>query len=147
MIRKSVIRSAALLATWSLAPAPAMAGGVDPDAEWQQRVATANVARGKLLFLQCGACHAVEAGAPAKVGPSLHGMFGRKAGTLAGFTFSDALRKSSIVWTPAALEQWLMQPGKFVPGTTMAFAGVPKEADRTNLIAYLLQATSANAAR
>jgi cytochrome c len=106
--------------------------------ELEQRLASANLKRGQLLYLQCKACHDVEAGLPHKVGPNLHGMFGRKAGTAAGFRYTDAMVNSDIVWTPESMDTWLRQPGAMVPGNGMAFPGIVNEADRASLIAWLL---------
>ena len=80
----------------------------------------------------------VEAGLPHKVGPNLHGMFGRKAGTAEGFRYTDALVKSGIVWTPETMDAWLKQPGALVPGNGMAFAGIANDADRASLVAWLM---------
>lgn len=93
--------------------------------------------RGKLLFLQCAACHAVVLGAPAKVGPNLSGVYGRKAGALAGFKYSPALPKAGLTWDEANLDKWLAAPAKLVPGTIMLFPGLPKPEDRKAVIAYL----------
>lgn len=99
----------------------------------------ASPARGKRLFLQCVACHDLDADATAslKVGPNLHGILGRLAGSLPGSSTSQALQESGIVWTPQLLDQWLEKPSTLVPGTTMAFAGIAKPEDRASLIAYI----------
>lgn len=76
-----------------------------------------------------------------KVGPSLHGVFGRKAGTLEGFKFSTPMKESGIVWDEASLRQYLRDPRAIVKGTRMAFAGIKKDSEMDNLIAYLKQAT------
>lgn len=107
-------------------------------ADIEERLAQANVQRGQLLYLQCRACHDVEAGAPHKGGPNLHGVFGRQAGTVAGFRFTEAMRRSGVAWTPATLDRFLAQPGAMVPGNGMAFPGMAREADRASLIAWLL---------
>jgi cytochrome c len=103
--------------------------------------AGADLARGELLSLACAACHKLEAGEGTLIGPNLHGMFGRRAGTVAGFNYSPALKGSGLVWTPVSLEAWLSDPTGFVAGTTMAFTGYRSAADRRDLIAYLLAAT------
>jgi len=117
-----------------------VAGASDLDA----RLAAANLKRGQLLYMVCKACHDVEAGLPHKVGPNLHGMFGRKAGTAEGFKYTDALVKSGLVWTPETMDAWLKQPGAIVPGNGMAFAGIANDADRASLIAWLMASSGAN---
>lgn len=104
----------------------------------ESRLAGANLKRGQMLYLQCKACHDVEAGLPHKVGPNLHGIFGRKAGTAAGFKYTDAMVKSGIVWTPENMDAWLRQPGAMVQGNGMAFPGIVNEDDRASLVAWLL---------
>jgi cytochrome c len=108
------------------------------DADLDARLAGANLKRGQLLYMVCKACHDVEAGLPHKVGPNLHGMFGRKAGTAEGFRYTEALVKSGIVWTPETMDAWLKQPGAMVPGNGMAFAGIANDADRASLVAWLM---------
>ncbi len=97
-------------------------------------------AKGKKVFAKCMACHAVEAGKN-KVGPSLHGIMGRKAGSLEGFTYSDAMKNANITWNEAELDKYLTNPKKDIPGNKMAFPGLPKADDRANVIAYLKEAT------
>lgn len=106
-------------------------------------LAKADMAKGKVLFLQCRACHSVETGGPNKVGPNLHGVFGRKAGLAPGYAYSDALAKSDIVWTPQTLDEWLARPSDFLPGNRMVFVGIREPQDRANLIAYLKPETGA----
>jgi len=108
------------------------------ESDLDARLAAASLKRGQLLYLACKACHDVEAGLPHKVGPNLHGMFGRKAGTAEGFRYTDALVRSGIVWKPATMDEWLKQPGALVPGNGMAFAGIANDADRASLIAWLM---------
>jgi cytochrome c len=128
-MRRATIGVAALLAV----AAPALA-----DTDLDARLAAANLKRGQLLYMVCKACHDVEAGLPHKVGPNLHGMFGRRAGTAEGFRYTDALVKSGIVWTPETMDTWLKQPGALVPGNGMAFAGIAHDADRASLVAWLM---------
>lgn len=116
---------------------------VDAKADIQTLLVSADVKRGQTLFLQCRACHSLAAGEPNKVGPNLHGMFGREAGLAPGFEYSPAVQESEIVWTPETLNEWLERPSEFLPGNRMVFIGVKKPADRANLIAYLQQATAA----
>lgn len=97
--------------------------------------------RGRQLAFTCRACHTLEAGGAHMIGPNLHGMFGRNAGTREGFDYSEAIRESAFAWTPRALDAWLREPGDFLPGNRMSFIGVSSQGDRRDLIAYLLIAT------
>ena len=94
----------------------------------------------------CRACHTLEAGGPNLLGPALHQFFGTVAGSREGFQYSEVLRNAEFVWTPRALDAWLVQPGRFLPGNRMVFAGVSDAGDRNDLIAYLLKETSASSA-
>ncbi len=98
-----------------------------------------NADMGKRQFGPCTSCHTVEAGGPNKVGPNLNGIIGRKAGSKADFAYSDAVKKSGIVWDEAKIEQYITDPAKFIPGNKMAYLGVPKPEVRANIIAYLKQ--------
>ncbi|TWB45867.1 c-type cytochrome [Nitrospirillum pindoramense] len=97
--------------------------------------------KGEKLSIRCRTCHEFAAGKPHKVGPNLHGLFGRTAGQEPGFNYSKALRDSGIVWDEKALDAWLTRPSGLVSGTTMAFMGLPDKADRDALIAWLREAT------
>ncbi|MFW2350878.1 c-type cytochrome [Qipengyuania sp.] len=97
---------------------------------------TADATHGGQVFIQCKSCHALEAGVN-KIGPSLAGVVGRTAGTVEGYTYSDANKNSGITWTKEKLYQYLEKPQRVVPGTKMAFAGLPKGQDRADVIAYL----------
>jgi cytochrome c len=94
-------------------------------------------ARGRILFLQCQACHTLEKGGKHKTGPNLHGIFGKKAASQAGFNYSPQLQKWGMVWTPQTMDKWLHRPAALVPGNRMAFGGVMKEPDRQVLIQYM----------
>eukprot|EP00729_Bicosta_minor_P015526 gene15526-10929_t len=101
-----------------------------------------DVAKGAKLFKQrCAQCHTVEAGGPHKVGPNLNGLFGRQSGQAAGFAYSDANIKKAVVWSTDTLMTYLINPKKYIPGTKMVFAGLKKEKDRKNLVAYLEDST------
>jgi len=128
----------------STAPASFDVGEIKTAAEYlvEPRFANADTKRGRLIFLQCQACHAVDANGGHKVGPNLHNLFGQTAASKEGFRYSPALTESGIVWTPKALEEWLIRPSGFVPGNIMAFAGIRDEKDRTDLLAYVLVETS-----
>jgi cytochrome c len=102
--------------------------------------ADGDAARGEKRFEECGACHKLAAGEN-EIGPTLHGVFDRKAGELADFRFSPALRRSGITWTAQTLDTFLADPQKVVPANRMPYAGMPDAADRADLIAYLQKAS------
>jgi len=102
--------------------------------------AEGDAARGEKRFEECATCHTTERGVN-NVGPSLNGLFERKAGEIADFRYSPALKKSGITWTPQTLDTFIADPQKQVPGNRMPFAGMPDAADRADLIAYLQKAT------
>jgi cytochrome c len=97
-------------------------------------------ARGEKRFEECATCHTVERGLN-NVGPSLNGVIGRKAGEIADFRYSPAMKKSGLTWTPQTLDTFIADPQKEVPGNRMPFAGMPDAGDRADLIAYLQKAT------
>jgi len=97
-------------------------------------------ARGEAKFQECAACHKLEAGVN-DVGPSLHNIFGRKAGELPDFRFSPALRKSGIIWSAETLDTYITDPQAMVPANRMPYAGLADRDARADLIAYLKQAT------
>lgn len=100
-------------------------------------VAAGDAKRGAQLFQQCMACHSVQAGEH-MTGPSLAHVAGRKAGTAQGFQrYSDAMKRSGVTWEDAALDKWLANPKKFIPGNSMTFPGVRDAQARQDLIAYL----------
>jgi len=103
--------------------------------------APGNPVRGKLVFLQCQACHEVTPGSPTLVGPNLAGVYGRKAGSLPGYDYSPPLKASGLVWNDANLDKWLTNPAALVPGTKMAFAGITSPDLRADVIAYLKTTT------
>jgi cytochrome c len=97
-------------------------------------------ARGEARFQDCAACHKLEAGAN-NVGPSLHNIFTRKAGEIADFRYSPAIKRSGIVWTPETLDKFITDPQALVPGNRMPYAGMANASDRADLIAYLTKAS------
>jgi cytochrome c len=101
--------------------------------------ADGDAARGEKKFEECAACHKIEGGQN-DMGPNLHGVFGRKAGTLADFRYSPALKRSGIVWTAQTLDAYLADPQKAVPANRMPYAGLADANDRADLIAYLQKA-------
>ncbi len=97
---------------------------------------------GAKIFRRCQACHTVEEGKN-RVGPSLHNIMGREAGTLEGFArFSTAMKDSGIVWNDETLHGYLENPREYIPGNSMAFPGLRKEEDRDDVIAFLKRASS-----
>lgn len=98
--------------------------------------AHAQAAPDKASFTRCSICHSVN-GTGGKLGPDLAGIVGRKAGTLGGYSYSPAMKKSAITWTPETLRVFLTGPQKMVPGTKMAFSGLSDAAQRDKIIAYL----------
>ena len=99
-----------------------------------------DAALGAKVFNICKACHEISK-PNKKVGPSLQGVFGRKAGTLDGFPFSDAMKNSGVVWDNDTLKAYLADPKGNMPGNKMPFAGVKKADDLENLLAYMAEAS------
>lgn len=96
---------------------------------------TGDAKKGEADFITCKTCHALDVN---KIGPMLKGVVGRKAGTIAGFTYSVANKNSGITWTEEKLFQYLESPQRVVPGTKMTFAGWPTDPQkRADVIAYL----------
>jgi len=92
--------------------------------------------RGEARYGECAPCHSLAKDAES-VGPSLYGVFGRKAGTSADFRYSPALKRSGIAWDAQSLDKYLADPQGFVPGNRMPFAGIADAGARADLIAYL----------
>jgi cytochrome c len=101
--------------------------------------ADGDAVRGEKRFDECATCHSLKDGVNG-VGPSLHAVFGRKAGSLDDFRYSPAMKRSGLTWTPQALATFVADPQKAVPNNRMPFAGMPDAADRDDLIAYLEKA-------
>ena len=99
----------------------------------------ADVEAGKAAFHKCMACHAIGPGATNKVGPDLNGLDGRKAGTEAGYSYSDAMKNSGITWDQKEFEEYLKDPKAKIPGIKMVFAGITKQSELDNLWAYVSQ--------
>ncbi len=95
-------------------------------------------ARGEAIYARCAACHAIESN---RTGPRHCGLFGRRAGSVPGFDYSEAMKRSGIVWDAASLDRFLANPLRTVPGTSMTYAGVSDAQERADLIAYLRAAT------
>ena len=118
------------------AEVPAAEVAAAPEAAVTLASLTGDAAAGEKVFNQCKTCHVAEAGVN-RVGPSLWGLIGRTAGSVDGFKYSPANKKSGLVWTPEQLFTYLEAPQKTIPGTYMAFAGLKKPQDRADVIAYL----------
>lgn len=112
--------------------------------EAQSPLSTAEMQRGKILFLQCRACHALTPGDNGgKIGPSLAGVFGREAGSAPYFdAYSAALKDADHVWSTDTMDRWLSGPADMVPGTSMVFAGIADEQQRQLLVRYLAVVTA-----
>lgn len=96
---------------------------------------------GKAVFQKrCTGCHEMDAD---REGPRLSGVYGRKAGSIAGFTYSTALKNSNIFWSGETLEKWLSDPDKMIPDNNMSFS-LPKAEERADLIAFLRQQGGTN---
>ena len=96
-----------------------------------------DAAAGEKVFLVCKVCHQVGENAKNAVGPVLNGLFGRKAGTVDGFSYSEGNRHSGITWDDATFSEYIKDPKAKVPGTKMVFAGIKDEQKIKDLTAYL----------
>jgi len=128
------------------APAPAAAAAAAPAASANNTASAPAseadlVAQGEKVFAPCKACHTTDAGGADRLGPNLHGLFGRKSGTKDGYKFSEAMTKAGVVWDEKQFDTYMANPKTFIPGNRMAFPGVPKPENRAALIAFLKQAT------
>lgn len=91
--------------------------------------------KGANLFkTRCAQCHTLGDGEANKIGPNLHGLFGRQTGSVEGFSYTDANKQKAITWNTDTLFEYLENPKKYIPGTKMAFGGLKKEKDRNDLI-------------
>jgi cytochrome c2 len=96
--------------------------------------------RGAQVFAQCKICHSLEAGKN-MLGPSLHGLIGRKAGSVPGYAYSPAMKNANVTWNDDTLSKYLADPKAFIPGDKMAFPGIKDPSKLGDLLAYLNQAT------
>ena len=97
-----------------------------------------DVAKGEKLFKQrASQCHTINQGGPHGVGPNLWGLYGRKSGQAAGYSYTAANKDSGVTWDEETLFTYLENPKKFIPGTKMSFAGMKSEKERRDLIAYM----------
>jgi Cytochrome c2 len=99
--------------------------------------AAGDVKAGERVFLKCRACHQVGENAKNVVGPVLNGLFGRPAGSAPGYSYSKANKESGLVWDEATFREYIADPRARIPGTKMVFAGLKKEQEIDDLVAYL----------
>ncbi len=118
-------------ATAVLGVASITAGAVVAD------VPAGDATRGAEAFLVCSACHAVDPGGAALIGPNLRGVVGRPVASAPGFDYSPELAAIGGTWTPAEIDRFLSDPAAFAPGTRMGFVGVADARERADLVAYL----------
>ena len=102
----------------------------------------ADLDNGKHKFAQCRSCHTTAQGGPSMTGPNLWGVFGRKAGSVDGFAYSDGIKAAGFTWDPAHLDTWITDPRAMIPGTKMTFFGIKDPKDRVDVIAYLKAETT-----
>jgi cytochrome c len=120
-----LIHALSAAAALALVSSTAFAAG-DPDA-------------GGKVFNKCRACHQIGPNAKNVIGPELNGLAGRKTGTVEGYNYSDANKNSGLTWDEATFKDYITAPQKKIPGTKMTFPGLPEEADRDNIWAFISQ--------
>jgi len=121
-MNKAKFFAVALASAMALTSATAMAAG--------------DAAKGAEVFKKCKACHSIKAGKK-KVGPSMFGVVGRKAGTAKDYRFSKAMKSSGLTWDEATLDKFLKKPKKLIKKTKMGFGGLKKDSQRADVIAYM----------
>ncbi len=115
------------------------AGGAAAEPPIETLLASADPAAGQKVFAKCAACHSINQGGAAGVGPNLYGVMGKPHGAQAGFAYSAALKAKPGNWDWANMSAWLKSPRKYAEGTKMTFAGLSAGKDRADVIAYLNQ--------
>lgn len=126
-----------------IAEAASSGAAAEPVFDLGAALAGADVSRGERIFAgQCSTCHSITPGGPNGTGPNIHNIVGNNHAHLPGFNYSGAMAATSAeVWTYENLNSWLKSPGGYVKGTSMSFAGLKKDTDRANVIAYLASNT------
>lgn len=138
--KRTRAKSARMIGVRMLGGLVALGGALLPAGAAQ----AADPGHGEQVYRRCIACHAL---AQDRTGPRHCGLLGRRAGTVPGFDYSAAMKRSRIVWTTATLDAFLADPMTVVPGTAMGYAGVKDPVERADLIAYLAQASASAACR
>jgi cytochrome c len=115
------------------------AGGGEAAVPIATLLASADPAAGAEVFKKCASCHTINQGGANGIGPNLYAALGKPHGHVAGFAYSDALKKVPGNWDFDAMNEWLTSPRKYAPGTKMSFAGLSNPQERANVIAYLNQ--------
>ena len=137
-------------ASSSTEPAPQAAAPAEPTVEQAKALIAAlpapynaaDLDNGKHKFAQCRSCHTTAQGGPNITGPNLWGVFGRKAGSLDGFSYSDGVKAAGFTWDVNHLDKWITDPRAMIPGTKMTFFGIKDPKDRVDVIAYLKSETT-----
>jgi len=101
--------------------------------------AAGDAAKGKKVFNKCKVCHEIKSTGKKKQGPALAGIIGRPAASVEGFKYSKAMKASGLTWDEETLHKFLTKPKKLVKKTKMSFAGLKKEKDRNNVLAYIVE--------
>jgi cytochrome c len=117
--------------------AAAPTGGGKPAPLTAEMLAKADIAAGEAIAKKCATCHTFDKGDANRIGPNLYGVIDRPRGSIAGFAYSDAMKKLGGTWAPQEIAAFIADPKIYLPGTKMTFAGLPKPEDRANVLAFL----------